>query len=131
MDQVNFLKAVFHKIYLIHSWILCKTTKRRNDTLCSALNSENWYISSGIYETFPTKSTSWQILTHFRTMPPTESVLQRCSENVWHVCSLVNLLHIFKTPFLRNTSRGLLLLLFSPWEKFSGGIKWEHLPKMS
>ena len=23
VDQVNFLKAVFHKIYLFHSWILC------------------------------------------------------------------------------------------------------------
>ena len=23
MDYVNFLKAVFHKIYLVHSWILC------------------------------------------------------------------------------------------------------------
>ena len=26
-----------------------------------------------------------------------------------HGCSPVNLLHIFRTPFLRNTSKGLLL----------------------
>ena len=26
-----------------------------------------------------------------------------------HGCSRVNLLHIFRTPFLRNTSKGLLL----------------------
>ena len=23
IDEVNFLKAVFHKIYLVHSWIIC------------------------------------------------------------------------------------------------------------
>ena len=28
-----------------------------------------------------------------------------------HECSPVNLLHIFKTPFYKNTSRGLLLIL--------------------
>ena len=29
---------------------------------------------------------------------------------LWHGCSPVNLLHIFKTPFLKNTSERLLLL---------------------
>ena len=28
---------------------------------------------------------------------------------LWHECSPVNLLHIFRTPFLKNTSRWLLL----------------------
>ena len=28
---------------------------------------------------------------------------------LWHGCSPVNLLHIFKTPFYKNTSEGLLL----------------------
>ena len=28
---------------------------------------------------------------------------------LWHGCSLVNLLHIFRTPFLKNNSGGLLL----------------------
>ena len=29
---------------------------------------------------------------------------------IWDVCSPVNLLHFFRTPFLKNTSRSLLLL---------------------
>ena len=28
---------------------------------------------------------------------------------LWHGCSPVNLLHIFRTPFSKNTSGGLLL----------------------
>ena len=31
---------------------------------------------------------------------------------LWHGCSPVNLLHIFRTPFLKNTSRWLLLFFF-------------------
>ena len=48
---------------------------------------------------------------------------KRCSENMqqiykrtpipqitlWHACSPVNLLHIFRIPFPKNTSEGLLL----------------------
>ena len=30
---------------------------------------------------------------------------------LWHWCSPVNLLHIFRPPFSRNTSGGLLLIL--------------------
>ena len=30
---------------------------------------------------------------------------------LWHGCSPVNLLHIFRTPFPKNTSGGLLLLI--------------------
>ena len=30
---------------------------------------------------------------------------------LWHGCSPVNLLHIFRTPFLRNTSELLLLII--------------------
>ena len=30
---------------------------------------------------------------------------------LWHVCSPVNMLHIFRTPFNKNTYRGLLLSL--------------------
>ena len=29
----------------------------------------------------------------------------------WHVCSPVNLLHIFRTPFLKNTSGRLIFLI--------------------
>ena len=32
---------------------------------------------------------------------------------LWHGCSPVNFLHIFRTPFLKNTSRWLLLFFFS------------------
>ena len=30
---------------------------------------------------------------------------------LWHGCSLISLLDIFRTPFLKNTSNGLLLLI--------------------
>ena len=33
---------------------------------------------------------------------------------LWHGCSPVNVLHIFRTPFLTNTSGGLLLSLKTP-----------------
>ena len=39
---------------------------------------------------------------------------------VWHGCSPVNLLHIFRTPFSRNTSGWLLLLL---WKISLGVLK--------
>ena len=32
---------------------------------------------------------------------------------LWHGCSFVNLLHIFRTPFPKNTSGGLLLKLIT------------------
>ena len=32
---------------------------------------------------------------------------------LWHGCVTVNLLHIFRTPFPKNTSEGLLLLFAS------------------
>ena len=36
---------------------------------------------------------------------------------IWHGCSPVNLLHIFRTPFLKNTSDGLLLNIAPKSEK--------------
>ena len=35
-----------------------------------------------------------------------------------HVCSPVNLLHIFITPFFLRTSRGVLLLDLEPFQTF-------------
>ena len=32
---------------------------------------------------------------------------------LWHECSPINLLHILRTPFPKNTSKGLLLNFFS------------------
>ena len=32
---------------------------------------------------------------------------------LWHGCSPINLLHIFRTPFPRNTASGRLLLIYS------------------
>ena len=71
--------------------------------------------------------------------PPRGVFRQRCSENMqqiyrrtpkpkcdfnkvakqnkfieitlWHGCSLINLLHIFRTPFTKNTSGWLLLIV--------------------
>ena len=37
--------------------------------------------------------------------------LQLIEITLWHVCSPVNLLHIFRTPFYKNTSGSLLLKL--------------------
>ena len=34
--------------------------------------------------------------------------LQLCWNTLWHGCSLLNLLHIFRAPFLKNISEGLL-----------------------
>ena len=34
---------------------------------------------------------------------------------LWHGCSLVNLLHIFRTPFPKDTSGRLLLLIIHWW----------------
>ena len=34
-----------------------------------------------------------------------------------HGCSHINLLHIFRTPFFRNTSRRLLLKIYTHWQK--------------
>ena len=33
---------------------------------------------------------------------------------LWHGCSLVNLLHLFRTPFPKNNTEGLALLLYQP-----------------
>ena len=34
---------------------------------------------------------------------------------LWHGCSAVSLLHIFRTPFLKNTSQGLLVMFLTRW----------------
>ena len=39
--------------------------------------------------------------------------MPKCEIAPWHGCSLVNLLHIFRTLFSRNTSGWLLLKAFS------------------
>ena len=37
---------------------------------------------------------------------------------LWHGCSLVNLLHIFRTPFSKNTSGGLLLEIVNSYNYY-------------
>ena len=52
---------------------------------------------------------------YIQKQPPRGVLKKRCSENMqkilalWHACSPVNLLHIFRTPFAKNTSERLLL----------------------
>ena len=48
-----------------------------------------------------------QLIYRRRPMPTLQSNFIEIT--FWHVCSPVNLLHIFRTPFLKNTSEGLLL----------------------
>ena len=36
---------------------------------------------------------------------------------LWHGCSPVNLLHKFRTPFLKNTSEGLLVMFLARWSR--------------
>ena len=43
---------------------------------------------------------------------------------LWHRCSSVNLLHIFRTPFLKETSRWLLLSLLSPVNQSATSWHW-------
>ena len=42
---------------------------------------------------------------------------------LWHGCSPVNLLQIFRTPFLKNTPSWLLLICPIKWENFHA---WSH-----
>ena len=78
---------------------------------------------------------------------PFKSVLRkRCSKNMqqiyrtpwqvafnfieialWHGCSQVNLLHIFRTPFPKNTSGGLFLVLINSKK----GVLQEYLRAMA
>ena len=51
---------------------------------------------------------------------------------VWHGCSPVNLLHISKTPFYRNTSGELLLCDIEVWSwSFKGFFSWGKLPLLN
>ena len=51
------------------------------------------------------------------------------SMSLWQGCSLVNLLHIFRTPFPKNTS-GRLLLYHQKTEKiFENGEKYIYIEK--
>ena len=62
-----------------------------------------------------------EICSKFTGEHPCRSVLCNFTEIIlWHGCSPVNLLHIFKTPFTKNTFRWLLLVLPSP-----GRIGWK------
>ena len=54
---------------------------------------------------------------HFRSSPPKGGLIKRYKEvfwkyaelRLWHGCSPLNLQHIFRTPFSKNTPGGLLL----------------------
>ena len=66
---------------------------------------------------------------HFRNFPKFESKRNLVQNYVflflfslltlWHECSPVNLLHIFRTPFTKNTSGRLLLVLVTYNEKIT------------
>ena len=45
-----------------------------------------------------------------------------------HACSAVNLLQIFRTPFSKNTSSWLLLLLIENLPSFTRKLKKLHMP---
>ena len=49
-----------------------------------------------------------------RTLIPKGNFMPKCEITLRHGCSPVNLLHIFRTPFLKNTS-GRFLLILSNW----------------
>ena len=66
-------------------------------------------------ETFLVKGVL-KICSKFTREHPCRSVI---SNSTW-VCSIVNLLHIFRTPFSRNTSKWLLLLF---WKISLGVLK--------
>ena len=93
-----------------------------------------------IHKTRNSLINSWKLLTSFRSSHPEvflrKVILKICSKfpgehpcpsvisikllcnfaeiTLWHGCSPVNLLHIFRTPFPKNTSgRPLLILLYS------------------
>ena len=55
--------------------------------------------------------------------------MKRCSENMQQIygCSPVNLLHIFRTSFLQNISKGLLLTIMSQESKI--GLKLKTVEK--
>ena len=38
----------------------------------------------------------------------------KCDFTVWHGCSVVNFMYIFRTPFLKNTTGQLLLSVYHP-----------------
>ena len=75
----------------------------------------------------PFTNTNWiEILQEIQKQPFRVVLWKRCSENMQqiyrripmlsfteialrHGCSPLNLLHIFRTPFFKNTSEGLLL----------------------
>ena len=50
---------------------------------------------------------------------------------LWHACCPVNLLHIFRTPFYRNTSGGLLLVNVSFKVRFSRFLSNKSFSKTS
>ena len=50
-------------------------------------------------------------------MPKCDLLCNFIKITLWHGCSPVNLLRVFKTPFLKNKSGGRLLKI---------GLKWVH-----
>ena len=59
-----------------------------------------------------------KIYSKFTREHPCRSVISiklQSNVSLRHACSTVNLLHIFRTPFLKNTSGGLLLEIKQKW----------------
>ena len=83
-----------------------------------------------------TRDNGWHLV-HLSSEAASTSILRkRCSENMhfieialWHGCSPINLLHIFRTPFPKNTWGRLLLYLIKIYTQIScqGIIPLEQL----
>ena len=80
------------------------------------------------------KKVLWKYATNLQENNLAEVQSSFIEINLWHPCSLENLLHIFRTPFLKNTSGGILLKAFLSdgtltWKGFRYSTRfWPYLP---
>ena len=102
-------KETLAHVFLWILWFFCRTPPARGDCFLQKQSSRNVLrkrcskICSKFTGEHPCRSViSIKLQSNFIEITP------------WHRCSPVNLLHIFRTPFLRNTSGWLLpFLLFN------------------
>ena len=101
----KFLKAVFHKLCLVHSWILCSYRALSNIYGVARSSRSEVFLKQGILK-ISSKFTG--------DHPCRNAILIKLQSNfieitLRHGCFPVNLLHVFRTPFLKNASGRLLL----------------------